>query len=167
MILPFLLICSLLGAPNELLNEIIAEEASRKRKNYNKALELLDPESRAAVEARDRKYENQMKEQYRVRDAGNFFSRWNCEWIEYFETCEYKEDCSGFFKSQKTNWSLEWTTCNDTIINEITKIFPDTDLKFGDDYAWGRRCIPTVWGGVEFCGSIEDGSEVSRQFRVG
>ena len=40
-----------------------------------------------------------------VRNAGNFFSRWNCEWVKYLETCDYEEDCSGFIKSQKTNWN--------------------------------------------------------------
>ena len=98
-----------------------------------------------------------------VRDAGNFFSRWNCEWVEYFETCDYEEDCSGFFKSQKTNWRLEWTSCNDTIVDQIVEIFPDVDLKFDQIHpkpgiygkkASGRRCIPWLWDGPEFCDPI-------------
>ena len=107
---------------------------------------------------RERELDNQLRKLFKVRDAGNFFSRWNCEWIEYLETCDYKEDCSGHFKSQKTSWSLEWTSCNDTIINEIRKIFPDTYLRFDEESVWRRRCIPKEWSGVEFCGPIKEKS---------
>ena len=85
------------------------------------------------------------------------------------ETCDYEEDCSGFIKSQKTNWSLEWTSCNDTIVDQIVKIFPDVVLKFdqthrkpgmysGRKKPLGKRCIPFLWDGPEFCGPIEQGS---------
>ena len=81
----------------------------------------------------------------------------------------YEEDCSGFIKSKKTNWSLEWTSCNDTIVDQIVKIFPDVDLKFDQKHPkpgysrytekrWDRRCIPFLWDGSEFCGPIEQRS---------
>ena len=112
---------------------------------------------------RDKETELRLRKMFNVRDAGNFFSRWNCEWVEYLETCDYGEDCSGFFKSQKTNWTLEWTSCNDTIVDQIVEIFPDVDLKFDQihpkpKYPWakvsGRRCIPKLWDGPEFCDPI-------------
>ena len=103
-----------------------------------------------------------LSEQFRVRDAGNFFSRLNCEWVEYFETCDYQEDCSGSIKSQKTNWAFEWTSCNITITNQIRQIFPDVDLKFEEPLAWGQRCIPRQWSGPEFCGPVT--KESSRSF---
>ena len=92
-------------------------------------------------------------------EAGTYFSRKTCEWLEYFEECglEGSAACYGFFRDQKHSWSLEWETCDETIMNSIRNIFPGVHILFDrEEKGRARSCLPRVWNGPETCDKYEE-----------
>ena len=56
-----------------------------------------------------------------------------------------KKIALGTSKAKRQKMVLEWTSCNDTIINEIRKIFPDIYLRFDKESAWGKTLHSKMW----------------------
>ena len=99
--------------------------------------------------------------------AGTLFSRSKCEWLEYFEECglDESEKCYGFFKDQKNSWSLEWYTCDETIMNSIRDIFPGVHIAFErEEKGRAKSCLPRVWYGPETCDKAEEQGYNKDQF---
>ena len=100
-------------------------------------------------------------------NTGTLFSRSKCEWLEYYEECDFEgsNKCHGYFKSlkdelmEKPEKLLEWKTYDhsydDSIIYAIKNLFPGVTLEFEKVQNGERRsCLPTAWSGPETCDPV-------------
>ena len=90
---------------------------------------------------------------------GTLFSRSRCEWLNFYEECSMdgSEECYGYFDSRDDLWleNVKWKSCNDSVIKEITNLFPGVTLDFENvKTGRGRSCLPTVWSGPETCDPV-------------
>lgn len=94
--------------------------------------------------------------------AGTRFSGLRCEWLEFVEECQESNNiCSGYFRSLKSDWSYEWSSCNKKVKHNIKKFFPQTELHFtvyNPDSKFSNSCLPTkiLSGGAEICEDYSD-----------